>query len=300
MTQKKMRPDELLERIRNALAMLHLPQMAAQLDLQAPPDEGSLEMLWRLLEPQVIARQQSAVGWRIRDAKFPEPKSLDNFQFSFQPNLDQNRVLQLATLEFVRRGENLLVAGMSGTGKSHIGIALGYLACAAGFRTRYTTSADMLATLAANLPTNTLAIALRQYVRPALLIIDEVGLDRPERETTSDAQLFYRVIRPRHQAPRTTIITSNIDWDKWGEYLGDDVATVAILDRLIEHGHLLTINGPSYRAYEHEKLNASSAKPAESISTAALTVQTSQRTTKPKANKPNKPNKTARQGGPRR
>ena len=303
MTQKKMRPDELLERIRNALAILHLPEMAAQLDVQAPPDEGSLEMLWRLLEPQLIARQQSAVAWRIRDAKFPEPKSLDNFQFSFQPNLEQNRVLELATLEFVRRGENLLVAGMSGTGKSHIGIALGHLACAAGFRTRYTTSADMLATLAANLPTNTLATALRQYVRPALLIIDEVGLDRPERETTSDAQLFYRVIRPRHQAPRTTIITSNIDWDKWGEYLGDDVATVAILDRLIEHGHLLTINGPSYRAYEHEKLNASSAKPAEK--SPAQTVQTSQRATRtePKAkklNKPNKPNKTARRGGPRR
>ena len=299
MTQKKMRPDELLERIRNALAVLHLPEMAAQLDVQAPPDEGSLEMLWRLLEPQVIARQQSAVAWRIRDAKFPEPKSLDNFKFSFQPNLDQNRVLELATLEFVRRGENLLVAGMSGTGKSHIGIALGYLACAAGFRTRYTTSADMLTTLAANLPTNTLATALRQYVRPALLIIDEVGLDRPEREATPDAQLFYRVIRPRHQAPRTTIITSNIDWDKWGEYLGDDVATVAILDRLIEHGHLLTINGPSYRAYEHEKLNASSAKPADS--TAALTVQTSQRVTSTKAKaKAKKPNKAARRGGPRR
>jgi DNA replication protein DnaC len=259
MTNRKLRPDELLTRIRAALGELHLTQMAECLAADPPHDEGRLEMLWRLVEAQFIASRQRAVSWRIRRAKLPAPKSLDNFNFGFQPKLDRDRVMQLATLDFVSRGENLLVAGMSGTGKSHICIAIGYLACAAGLRTRYTTSAEMLTTLAASLATGTLAQALKSYVRPQLLIVDEVGLDRPERETTPDAQLFYKVIRPRHQAPRSTVITSNIDWEKWGEYLGDDVASVAILDRLIEHGHLLTIDGPSYRAHEHEKLNAARA-----------------------------------------
>ena len=260
MTKSKLRPDELLARIRQALHQLRLGEMAEQLELelsqQPPPNEGRLELLWRLLERQLIARQQRSVNWRIRTAKLPAPRSLDNFDWDFQPNLDRDRVLQLATLEFVRRGENLLVAGMSGTDKSHICIALGYLACAAGMRTRYTTSAEMLATLAASLATGALTAALKTYLQPQLLIIDEVGLDRPERAATPDAQLFYKVVRPRHQIPRATVITSNIDWEKWGEYLGDDVASVAILDRLIEHGHLLTINGPSYRAYQHEQLNA--------------------------------------------
>ena len=166
--------------------------------------------------------------------------------------------MTLATLDFVHRGQNLLLGGMSGTGKSHIAIAIGYLACAAGVRTRYSTSADMLANLSASLATGALSDALKPYIRPDLLIIDEVGLDRPERESLPDAQLFYRVIRPRYEAPRSTIITSNIAWDAWGTYLGDELASVAILDRLIHHGHLLTIEGPSYRAAEHSKLNARS------------------------------------------
>ena len=254
------RPDELLARIREALTQLRLRETAAQLEHElhatSQPDEDWLHRLWRILEPQVIARSQRACDNRIRDARLPAPMTLDAFQFEFQPNLDRNRVMQLATLDFIRRGENLFVVGMSGIGKSHICIAIGYLACAAGIRTRYTTSAEMLSKLAASLATGTLAEALREYIRPALLIIDEVGLDRPERETTPDAQLFYKVIRPRHQGPRSTVITSNIDWEDWGSYLGDDIATVAILDRLIQHGHLLTIKGPSWRARQHELLNA--------------------------------------------
>lgn len=260
MARKKRTPHELIERIRVALKELRLTAMAAQLDellSQSGVDDGSrLEFLWRLLEPQLNLRRQRSVDYRIRKARFPGFKSLDSFDFAFQKKLDRDRVLELATLDFVRRGQNLLVAGMSGTGKSHISIALGFLACAARIPTRYTTSADMLADLQAALATGLLQESLKTYVQPQLLIIDEVGLDRPERDATPDAQLFYKVIRPRHEGGRSTVITSNLAWDKWGEYLGDDVATVAILDRLIEHGHLLTIEGPSYRAAEHTKLNA--------------------------------------------
>jgi DNA replication protein DnaC len=260
---KKTTPDELLGRIREALQELRLPEMATQLEQDllhaSPAGEGRLDFVWRLLEPQLLARRHRSVAWRVRRALLPGPKTFDEFDFAFQPKLDRDRVLELATLDFIRRGENLLVAGMSGTGKSHICIAIGQLACVAGIRTRYTTSADMLSALAASLAAGTLTQTLRTYTHPELLIIDEVGLDRPERETTPDAQLFYRVIRPRYQGTRSTVITSNIEWDKWGSYLGDDVATVAILDRLIEHGHLLRIDGPSWRGHQHEMLNARSA-----------------------------------------
>lgn len=262
---KKTTPRELTARVRQGLVELRLHEMARQLDEeldQGPPkDDTRLDLLWRLIEPQLNARRARAVQYRIKAARLPAPRSLDNFDFGFQTGLDRERILELATLDFVRRGQNLLLAGMSGTGKSHICIALGYLACAAGIRIRYTTSAAMLSKLQASLATNTLNTAIKPFVAPQLLIIDEVGLDRPERDGTPDAQLMYRVIRPRHEATRSTVITSNIAWQKWGDYLGDDIASVAILDRLIQHGHLITIEGPSYRAAEHSRLNAQHAAP---------------------------------------
>jgi len=254
-------PDlpKLLACIRQALEELRLAEMAAAVEKElcgdAPEGDTRLALLWRLIEPQITARRARSVSRRIRAAKLPAPRSLDAFDFGFQPKLDRDRVMELATLDFVRRGQNLLVAGMSGTGKSHICIALGYLACSHGIRTRYTTSADMLADLQAALASDDLHRALAAYVRPQLLIIDEVGLERPESVAVPDAQLFYKVIRPRHEDASATIITSNVDWKKWGDYLGDPIASVAILDRLIEHGHLITINGPSYRAARHKKLN---------------------------------------------
>ena len=252
--------DDLLNKIRDALRYLRLPETLEQLDkeLETGPSKGDtrLHFVWRLLDVQVRARKERAVDRRIRAARFPAHKTLDGFDFAFQPNLDRERVFELATLDFVRQGHNVLFAGMSGTGKSHLSIALGYLACLAGFRTLYTTSAEMLATLNASLAAAILAEALKSYLSAELLIIDEVGLDRPERDTTRDAHLFYKVIAPRYDRRRSTVITSNIDWENWGDYLGDDVATVAILDRLVHHGHLVTINGPSWRAHEHQKLNA--------------------------------------------
>ena len=259
MSPKKNRPDELLERIRKALLELGLRVMAEHLDqeIRSGPVEADsrLDFLWRIVEPQLRQRRERAVERRVKAARFPAYKSLDDFDFDFQPGLDRSRIQELASLDFVQQGQNLLVAGMSGTGKSHICIAIGYLACVAGYRVRYTTSADMLQTLNASLATGSLGDAIKPYTRPDLLVLDEVGLDHPERETTRDAQLFYRVVRARYDAARSTAITSNIEWDDWGNALGDDVATVAILDRLIHHGHLVTIEGPSYRAAEHTRLN---------------------------------------------
>jgi DNA replication protein DnaC len=239
--------------------VLRLPEMAAALDdeLAAGPraDDTRLSFLWRLLEPQVRTRRERSVERRLRDAHFPAAKTLEGFDFAFQPTLDRDRILELATLDFVRRGENVLFGGMSGTGKSHLAIALGHAACASGFATLYTTSAEMLERLHSGQATGGLAAEVSRYTKPAVLVIDEVGLDQPERERGRDGQLMYKAIAPRYSMQRTTIVTSNIRWEDWGRYLGDDVSTVAIIDRLIHRGHLVNIEGPSWRAHEHEKLN---------------------------------------------
>ena len=150
---------------------------------------------------------------------------------------------------------------MSGTGKSHIAIALGHLACVHGYSVRYTTSADMLSQLHLALTTQDLQQATRPFTRCDLLVIDEVGLDQPERQLTktSDASLFYKVMAARYAAAQSCVITTNIAWDQWGDYLGDEVATAAILDRLVHHSHAITIEGPSWRAHQHSRLNQASA-----------------------------------------
>jgi len=250
------RLDELID----ALVVLRLPVMAdaLRMEVQKGPPEGDtrLDYLWRLVEPQLCRRRENAIARRIQLARFPALKSLDGFDFDFQPHLDRDLVFELATLDFLRRGQNALFGGMSGTGKSHIAISLGYLACAHGFRVRYTTSADMLANLYASLATHSLTQALQPFLRCQLLIIDEVGLDSAERDTSKDAGLFYKVVQHRYDNGASTVITTNIDWQCWGEYLGgDSVATSAILDRLIHCGYAITIDGPSWRAEEHKRLN---------------------------------------------
>ena len=258
-TTTKTSPHQRVEEIREALQELRLTDMVGalerELDAGPPQDDSRLDFLWRLLRAQLYARRERGIERRIKAAKFPSSKTLDDFNFDFQPKLDRDRVMEYATLEFIRRSKSLLIAGMSGTGKTHISIALGHLACAAEFRVRYTSSANLLSTLHAAHATGFLQQALKPYLRCDLLIIDEVGLDLPERRSVANAHLFYKVISARYDANRPCIITSNIKWDEWGTYLGDDVATVAILDRLVHHGYTLNIDGPSYRAAEHKALN---------------------------------------------
>ena len=259
MTTKKTTAHQRIEKLREALLELQLNDMAAalerELDVGPNPDDSRLEFLWRLLQAQLYGRRERGIGRRIKEARFPSTKTLDDFDFGFQPNLDRERVMELATLDFIRRAKSLLIAGMSGTGKTHISIALGHMACDAGFRVLYTSSAHLLTTLHAAHATGYLQPALKSYLRCDLLIIDEVGLDLPERHGSTNAHLFYKVISGRYETAKPCIITSNIKWDEWGAYLGDDVATVAILDRLVHHGYTLTIEGPSFRAAQHKALN---------------------------------------------
>lgn len=264
MTRTPIPPPELLQKILEALDILQLPELgrALQTALDSPTaNDDRLLWLWRLLEPQMRQRLEGRIERRIRQSRLPERKTFEAFDFAFQPSLDRDLVMELATLRFIEQGKNLLLAGMSGTGKSHIAKALALTACTANRRVFYTTSADMLARLNASLADGTLIrTAIKPYLRAELLVIDEVGLEQVERKEASRSGLMQKVLLPRYNARRPCIITSNIPWENWGDYLDDHLGATAILDRLLHHSCVIVINGPSYREWMHrqevEKLRA--------------------------------------------
>jgi DNA replication protein DnaC len=245
----------LLEQILQGLEILCLGEMRRAIEqaLEEPqPHQERLTWLWRLLEPQIKQRLEGRVERRIREARLPERKTFAAFDFAFQPSLDRDLVLELATLRFIDQGKNVLLAGMSGTGKSHIAQALALCACAANRRVLYTTSATMLARLNASLADGSLMrTAIKPYIRAELLVLDEVGLEQTERKEASRSGLMQKVLLPRYNEQRSTIVTSNIPWEAWAEYLDDHLGATAIIDRLLHRSHVIVINGPSYREWAH-------------------------------------------------
>lgn len=152
---------------------------------------------------------------------------------------------ELATADFIRRGNNIVVVGQSGVGKSHLMQSVGQSACVLGYRVHYTTSAALLTDLTASLADQTLLARLRYYGRFDLLIIDEFRFDKIERAKSSQAaSLLYKVIDTRSQQ-RSTALVSNIDFDAWGEYFGDGPLAMAFLDRLVDGAIVLKISGRS-------------------------------------------------------
>jgi DNA replication protein DnaC len=248
--------QQLLARILEGLHVVRLPAMRRALEqaLEEPePHQDRLAWLWRVLEPQVKQRLEGRVERRIRDAHLPARKTFEAFDFAFQPSLDRDFILELATLRFLEQGKNLLLAGMSGTGKSHIALALALCACSANRRVLYTTSADMLARLNASLADDSLVQAIKPYVRAELLVIDEVGLEQVERKEASRSGLMQKVLLPRYNEHRSSVITSNVPWQAWGDYLDDHLGATALIDRLLHRSHVIVINGPSYREWAHRK-----------------------------------------------
>ena len=160
-----------------------------------------LSFLDRLLGSEAGARRERAVARRLHEARFPETKTLEGFDWSFNPQtFDRTQMEELATGDFIRRRSHLVMVGWSGIGKSHILQAIGQQACVHGYRVRYQTSAQLLADLTASLADKTLPTRLRHYAKPELLIIDEWGFDKIERnECPEAAHLLYKIIAARNQ-----------------------------------------------------------------------------------------------------
>lgn len=181
-------------------------------------------------------------------------KTLAAFDWDFQPKLDRALVEDLATLRFVERGEDILFTGKSGTGKSHVLQSFVLKACEQDVRVRYARCADLLDDLHAGLADGTYEQRLKRWCRPALLVIDDVGLGQVKKrdDEPTAAHTLFNLLDRRH-ARVSTAVTSNIKLSAWGKYLGDATLAAALLDRLIMNATRIDIDGPSYRQHVARK-----------------------------------------------
>jgi len=249
---------DLRGRILEYLQTLRIPLSADELDATLAQAEktrwNALEILSHVLGPQADLRRQRAIDRRIREARFREPTTLEGFDWAFNAKaIDRRQIESLAAGEFIRRGDNLVLAGQSGVGKSHIVQSVGRAACVLGYRVRYATSAELLRDLTASLADHTLPQRLRYYSNFDLLVIDEFGFDRIERaESGQAASLLYKVVDSRGPK-RSTALVTNIGFEVWADYLGDAPLAMAILDRLVDGAIVLKIEGRSYRAHRAQQ-----------------------------------------------
>jgi DNA replication protein DnaC len=211
-----------------------------------------IEFFELLLSDEMANRRDNGTNKRLQRAKFPQYKTIEEYNFNFQPNLNKKLIYNLGTCEFVRKKENIAFIGPPGTGKTHLSISLGVKAISQGYNVLFTTVNAMLEDLYLSRADNSFKQRLKHYVSPDLLILDELGLKKLNQNSVDD---FYEVISKRYENG-STIITSNKVFDEWGNIFYDPVLATAILDRFIHHCHFIVINGDSYRMKEQEaKLN---------------------------------------------
>jgi DNA replication protein DnaC len=234
-------------RVHDTAAKLGLPHLAANLDqLVARADGqtmGYLDFVDLLLQEELAVRDERRFRAGLRLSKLPHHKTLDSYDFAFQPDLDPRKVRDLATLAFVQAHTNVALLGPPGVGKTHIAVSLAVAACRAGFTVYFSTLDDMVRNLQAADGIGRLTSKLHTYLRPNVLVIDEIGYQPLER---SEANLVFQVISKRYEKG-STLLTSNKSFGEWGQIFGDEVLATAILDRLLHHCEVIAINGPSYR-----------------------------------------------------
>jgi DNA replication protein DnaC len=211
--------------------------------------------LLRLSELELLDRERRAVERRIKAARFPVTKSLDSFDFLALPSLNKRLVLELARCQFIDRRENVLALGNSGTGKTHIALALGLAACQKGYRVRFTTAASLVHELLEARDEKQLLRFQKQLAKQDLLIVDELGYV-PLSKT--GAELLFEIFSQRYEQG-SQLVTSNLPFDEWTEILGSERMTGALLDRLTHHVHILEMNGESYRLKQSKSSHKHSA-----------------------------------------
>ena len=243
------------ERVAELCAQLKLTTIAGALPhlaQKAITDDISLtEFLESILKAEQVARLARQRTTLTRLAGFPAIKTLDSFDFTAASGVPKPQVQELASLAFIERSENVVLLGPSGTGKTHIAVALGYAATQAGIKVRFITAADLLMILTTAHRQNQLADALKRFVNPyRLLIIDEIGYLPMSRE---QANLFFQVIAKRYERG-SLIVTSNLPFGQWDQTFADDATlTAAMLDRLLHHAHIVPIQGESFRLREKRR-----------------------------------------------
>ncbi len=229
------------------LKQLKLPTILREYDKVAREcAQGGVDhpgYLMRLVELELIDRERRVVERRIRAARFPAVKSFDTFDFTAIPSLNKMLVLELGRCEFILRRENIIALGNSGTGKSHVALALGLAACQKGFTVAFTTAASLVTQLMEARDERRLLKLQRDLQAVKLLIVDELGYVPL---SATGAELLFETFSQRYERA-STIITSNLPFEDWTSVLGSERLTGALLDRLTHHVSILTMNGDSYR-----------------------------------------------------
>ena len=244
------------EQIKADLGYLNLDAAAgsfATLAEQARSDGWThVEFLARLVAEQATADRNRRLAARMRYARFPYRRRLDDFDFEFQPSVDRKLIADLATLRFIDESRPILFLGQPGCGKTHLAVALATLAVEAGYRGYFTAAHDMTKTLMRAQIEGNFASKLKNYTAPTVLVIDDVGL--LPIGGTDGAAVFFHVVNTRYEKGHPTIVTTNRGLPAWGELFGDAVVAAAILDRLMHKAIVFNIRGPSWRLRDHNGL----------------------------------------------
>ena len=202
-----------------------------------------IDYLAELVSNQISRRVERSINYRLGKARFPVIRTVEEFDFGFQSELDEKAYKKLLDFEFVQNGENVIFIGPPGVGKSHLGVALGVKACQHRIRTYFIQTSELIEELKIAKISRTLSSYIDKLSRQSLLIIDELGYTPLSSE---DANLFFQLVSRKYEKT-SIVITSNKNFKDWGSIFNDEVIAAAIIDRLLHHCHLFVINGPSYR-----------------------------------------------------
>jgi DNA replication protein DnaC len=255
------------DRLRNALKKLRLSGLSQSLEVRlheaSSHNLNHLEFLELILQDELLVRSERLLNRRIQSASFRELKTLDHFDWSFNPSIKKKQVFDLATGHFIRAARDVLWLGPPGLGKSHLVQAIGYQALKAGFLVLYRSIFDVVRDFLHDDVVGQDDKMLARYLKPDLLIIDDMGMKQlPKRS----GEYLFEIIMRRHEK-RSTMMTSNRPLEDWGKLIGDVPAATAILDRFLHHAEIIEITGRSYRlgnqARQKEVEDGSASPPAE-------------------------------------